>query len=171
MISLDNASIDLNGDTVDSASAFEVTVPPGWFMIGNPFNFAVSLSGLKVSDGSTEASVTGGTMTTSAIYYYENNDYVKVTDMLLPNRGYWIKNRTSASVTIKIPPVAASSGTSASVREKVTESEEQPPPPPFRESAEDGKGMCFIATCAYEKGENQTILNKVFNWMYWTYKY
>ncbi|MFC1855815.1 choice-of-anchor Q domain-containing protein [Thermodesulfobacteriota bacterium] len=151
VVSLNDTSITLTGPTVNSSNDFPVELVPGWNLIGNPFNFAVNVSDLKVGDGATDVSVAGGTLTTPVLYYYENGAYVAVTQMLA-NRGYWIKNRSATAITLKIPPIVATAAVTSEVKSLIDTDDDLPPAPPSATQEEDdSKSMCFVATAAYEE--------------------
>jgi hypothetical protein len=167
VVSLNNASINLTGDTVDSSGDFVITVPTGWYMIGNPFNFTVDVAELRVSDGGgDEVKVIDGIKTLPNLYYYENDGYVTVTQML-PNGAYWIKNTSGADITLKIPPIAVVTGGAAATVMKVPETAEAPPPPPSGDpQAADEKGMCFIAAASYDTADQDFKNTSALEWLF-----
>jgi len=75
-----------------------ITLQPGWNQIGNPFVFPVAWCGVQIVGpaDSVEAPVAwdeaGGVYDTSDVR------------ILLPFEGYWVRNRSSRSLEILIPP-------------------------------------------------------------------
>ena len=110
--------------------------------------------------------VIDGTATLKNLYYYENDGYVTVTQML-PSGAYWIKNTSGAETTLKIPPIVATAGGAAATMMKVPEADEAPPPPPSGDSqAADEKGMCFIAAASYDAADRDFKNTSVLEWLF-----
>ncbi len=149
LISMNDAIVELTGQSVDSSKDFEIEVPPGWSMMGNPFGFAVDVANIKVSDGTLEAyfAATDNTITLPELYYAMNKEYVAVTQ-ILPNRAYWVKNTTGSPIIVKIPPIVAQPVDVAKLV-KSGELAGAPPAQPADIGAIDAQGGCFIASASY----------------------
>jgi len=80
------------GKSVTTGSNFNISLQPGWNMIGNPFDFEISWNDV-IRSNSVEASLWG----------YDGQGYVNKT-RLERWEGYFVKNLESYNVTIEIPP-------------------------------------------------------------------
>ncbi len=128
----DFAFKNLNGATMPTDindGGQSTTLQPGWNMIGNPYPFAVPLSqlvGIGLSDPSGTLTwdqlVQNGWVSTSLAYWDRDpqdptSGFYRFTegnsDLLQPNRGYWIFVSTPQRIQISWPPVflAGVSGT------------------------------------------------------------
>ncbi|CAN5376235.1 hypothetical protein BH11ARM2_BH11ARM2_02760 [soil metagenome] len=95
-----------------------ITLQPGWNMIGNPYNYAVPLGQLVgVNTGNPELSFTFRELVDQGILggslaYWDNDapvpDYRFISgdaDLIIPNRGYWIRVDGATPVVIRFPRV------------------------------------------------------------------
>lgn len=84
---------------------YEMTVPPGFSMIGNPFPYTVSWTNSFRGDSVQRV-----------LWGYTNGDYDTTTTVMEPFKGYWIFNRSVRPQTVRInaSPVT---GTSLQKRE------------------------------------------------------
>nr|HID59870.1 hypothetical protein [Desulfobacterales bacterium] len=166
IIAKDGAEIDFPGDYITSGPTYDISLKPGWNQISTPYNITVPWGDVRV-DGSDVYYVKDpdNTLTQKTLWKY-NNDTGKYDSSLKmePGNGYWVKNLTDHSITLRIPAVRASGERLASSTSISTSSssEEQPPPPPGGgagySSGSDSSGEaslggsgggCFIATAAY----------------------
>lgn len=76
---------------------FSITIPPGYSMIGNPFPYPVSWKNSRIGD-SVQTVLWG--------YDPSSNAFVAESLVLAPFRGYFVKNLSQDSVTIRIDPVS-----------------------------------------------------------------
>ncbi len=168
IVSLNDATISLTGTAVDQTADYDVTIPDGWSMIGNPFDFHVNVDGITVvSSGGGEVALgsENNALTLPDLYYWDAgiSDYIVVTQ-LSPNKGYWIKNKSGGELTIKIPPAeVAAADRSALVRAASTS--EAPPMPPVSGGGSDvnvESGGCFIAEASYTTDVDNRLLRKLF---------
>jgi len=99
------------GQTVTTDSGFVLPIPPGWTMLGDPFNFTVKWDDCSLSSDSL-----------STLYYYRPEDGYHVDyPQLDPWKGYWIYNADTLGANLvvlprKMPEKTASKKTSANGR-------------------------------------------------------
>jgi len=84
------------GESAATDSAFAIALEPGWNLIGQPFAFPVSWATVGVDSNLVEPPVA-----------WSGDHYVYDVGQLEPWEGYWVKNRTSSTFWMKIPPVEA----------------------------------------------------------------
>lgn len=122
-------------------------------MIGNPFNFNILVSAIKLDDDISVISITDpdNTLTLPDLYSYAGigTGYVTVTQ-LKPNEAYWVNNISGRSLKLLFPPTAAPAPAINAI--KPVSAGESPPEPPSREASADPEN-CFIATASYKGGE------------------
>ncbi|RYG39391.1 hypothetical protein EON81_01270 [bacterium] len=118
------ASFELGGepsqapDTTTSTGAPTVVLQPGWNLIANPYNYAIPIGYIVgVNSGNNEEAFTFRELVdqgviSGALAYWDNDapvpDYRYIqsdTDLLLPNRGYWIRVDSASSVPIRFSQV------------------------------------------------------------------
>ncbi|NUN69796.1 MAG: T9SS type A sorting domain-containing protein [Bacteroidetes bacterium] len=75
---------------------FSITIPPGYSMIGNPFPYPVSWKDSRIGD-SVQTVLWG--------YDPSANAFAAESLVLAPFQGYFVKNLSKDSVTIRINPV------------------------------------------------------------------
>jgi len=85
-----------NGQSVSTSRPIVVTLEPGWNQIGNPFSFPVRWSDVLVP---------GGPSTIRGPYFFDGSEYTPATDVLLPWEGYFVRNDSSVSIALSIPPI------------------------------------------------------------------
>ena len=102
LITKDSDSWDVDsGQSVTTVNNYSITLQSGWNQIGNPFAFAVNWDDV-IKNGNMETPVGyEGSGNETAGYQYNQIQ-------LVPWKGYYIRNLESNSITIEIPPVAAS---------------------------------------------------------------
>jgi hypothetical protein len=91
----------------------EIELSPGWNMIGNPFNFPVAWDSMTV--GTLTMAEAESTTVEPPIGWVVGAGYQYGVRTLEPFDGYWVKNVTASSVTLKIPPVEADDGSAPTV--------------------------------------------------------
>ncbi len=95
LITKNKVNMDLGTTSVQSAEDdFQITLHPGYNMIGNPFPYRVSWF-----DSFKEDSVE------TMLWSYTNGRYDTVSQTMEPFRGYWVKNRAATNKTIRISSV------------------------------------------------------------------
>ncbi|MBN9501944.1 MAG: hypothetical protein J0H02_09245 [Armatimonadetes bacterium] len=101
----------------DNVGTYYINLKKGWNLIGNPFNYPVTLGQLTgVPSGSSTQSYAwtdlvkvGSVDNLLAYWNAETQSYVylqKTSDLLKPNTAYWI-NVKSSNLTLSFPPVFA----------------------------------------------------------------
>jgi photosystem II stability/assembly factor-like uncharacterized protein len=93
------------GKSVRSDMFSEILLKPGqdgdpksgWYQIGNPFAFSVSWRDIKAASGIPENIV--------PFHYNPDKKSYEVVDVLCPWNGYFIKNSSAQTITLKIPPI------------------------------------------------------------------
>ena len=91
------------GKSAPTDSAFTLNLEPGWNLIGQPFAFPVPWASVGVTATEVEPPVA-----------WQQDHYTYSVDRLEPWQGYWVKNRTSAALGLKIPPVAVTASSTTS---------------------------------------------------------
>ena len=95
-----------------STGAPNITLSPGWNLIGDPYNYSFPIGQLvgAVNNGSAETydqMVSSGVWDGSFAYYVQDNQAYNFldadTDRMLPNYGYWV--HVNEPVTISFPPI------------------------------------------------------------------
>ncbi|MBW2063052.1 MAG: hypothetical protein JRI95_16030 [Deltaproteobacteria bacterium] len=135
-------------------SGYFMELAPGWNLIGNPFNFEISVESILIKQGSTVVYLTHGNnqITQSVFWVWSNGDYVPA--LTLPaGTGGWLLNLTPypGQVFFTALPVTRSTTRQTRVEQ---DGLEKPPAPPrsfsssFSPSADSGSGGCFISTIA-----------------------
>lgn len=94
------------------------TLQSGWNLIANPYNFAVplgQLSGISAADPGnvlTFQELVNASFVSGSLAYWDNTSptpeykYVSnATDLILPNKGYWLFVNTQQQLTLSFPPV------------------------------------------------------------------
>jgi len=100
----------------EQLSGITASLSPGWNLISNPFNYAIPLGQLNGIDTNSPNSVLPFTtlvnsgLLSSAIAYYDpasqGYDYIsQVTDLMLPNQGYWIFVPSQDTIQLLYPAV------------------------------------------------------------------
>lgn len=98
------------------AGADTILLRPGWNLVGNPYPFPIELGqilGVPVDNQTATVSfakmVENQTISGALAYWDQNTQSYKyissTTDLMLPNRGYWIRVLSSQSVYLRYPPV------------------------------------------------------------------
>jgi hypothetical protein len=89
------------GKSTPTGAPYEITLKPGWTMIGDPFAFAVAWSGVL-----SDATPADEDTLLSGPYGYGGTGYRK-KDRLEPFLGYWLHNDHAGEITLHVPPVEA----------------------------------------------------------------
>jgi hypothetical protein len=91
------------GYSTGTSDPFTLVLSPGWNMIGDPYDFAVSWDSVLV-DGQTMEEAEG-VLVDSPIEWIVGQGYAPDDVRVLePFHGYWVMNLTDADVTLEIPP-------------------------------------------------------------------
>jgi DNA-binding beta-propeller fold protein YncE len=88
------------GTSLDPGSPANLILSPGWNQIGNPFAFPISWSSIMASNHDTSA-IDGPYIKKAGSTTYAP------ADAIAPFAGYFIKNKESYQISLKIPPVEA----------------------------------------------------------------
>ncbi|MBN1349274.1 Ig-like domain-containing protein [candidate division KSB1 bacterium] len=93
-----------SGYSVTTSQNYQIILQPGWNQIGNPYAFIVGWSDVQKSQDVENFLVSYfGTSNSSSGYDYTQTQ-------LEPWQGYFVKNNSTSSTTIEIPPKASSGG-------------------------------------------------------------
>ena len=91
-----------SGQSISTGRNTVLTLTPGWNQIGNPFAFPVAWQDV-IKNGNIEAPVGFDNSETDSTAGYRYNQNV-----LVPWKGYCVKNLESFDVSLEIPPVESS---------------------------------------------------------------
>lgn len=112
-----NTSLATLGTSADQNRPFDIPLNPGWNVIGNPFDFEVDWSKLKVlypgdpTPKTHDQAVADGAIN-SVLYTYASGSYV-IDYRLAPWSGYWVK--ANRNVVLRIDPIADRIGRAARI--------------------------------------------------------
>jgi hypothetical protein len=103
--------ITQNAPPIDTAPAeglstptdgpFSLVLSPGWNMLGDPFDFAVSWDSVLVNGQTMEEAES---VRVEPPIEWVSGDYIHDVRVLEPFVGYWVKNRIDTDITLQIPP-------------------------------------------------------------------
>ncbi len=100
--------ITQEGASADTNVPFEITLAPGWNLIGTPFNFPLRWLDMRVRDGGDEKSlqeaISAGALR-NGLWTYVSGQPVLANE-LQPWMGYWV--RANRAVTLLIDPAGRS---------------------------------------------------------------
>jgi len=93
-----------------------IVLKPGWNLIANPYNYSIPISqivGVTATDpteSQTFADLANQNIIGSTLSYWDQNTQSykftgSFTDLLIPNRGYWLYVNSSQDVTLSFGPV------------------------------------------------------------------
>lgn len=105
LISKNDTLIDLNGTLPNTGGPFEITLMPGWNLIGSPFAFQVLWDDCAVNGTEIPSQSYVG----QELWDWDGTTYTDVPQ-LVNGRGYWVRNLTGSTVTLAIPPIVAGPG-------------------------------------------------------------
>ncbi len=80
---------------------YRITLRPGWNMIGNPFAYEITWSRILSATG-----VPSTSLQAPVVYYPGEGLYNYSQTVLVPWRGYFVYNRTTAPIVLQVPPMA-----------------------------------------------------------------
>lgn len=80
---------------------FEISLKPGWNLIGNPFAFPVDWSSVTVNDSTIAEQ---STVSWPTWWDWEASSYTSDRSVLQPFGGCWVKNFGNSIVTLAVPP-------------------------------------------------------------------
>ncbi len=174
-------ALDFSG--TPSAAPFYLTLQPGWNFIGIPLildgtgtlvtshDFPADFTlydqnNVQISDILTFTNDLGtvgsGTLASANPYFYDGSAYTQVATLSVSS-GYWIKNNTSAALTLmrnqtgtlttlsrlgRSPAAGSLSASAAGTQSGVLIDRGSPPPPPGSAQAGDGGGAGAAADWA-----------------------
>jgi len=102
-------------DPTDRVSDIAVELNPGWNLIANPFNYAISLGDLQGLDKSNSnlpplsfSQMVGANLIAPGLAYFNQDSqgysYISATtDLMAPNTGYWIFVSSPGKVQLQFP--------------------------------------------------------------------
>lgn len=115
-----NLPLSIQGTAADTTRPFDISLNPGWNMIGDPFTFDIDWTRIQIVDGATTLSydqaVAAGIIGPS-LYSYVSGTYI-LDFRLSPWKGYWV--RSYKAVTLRIDPNTAGIGRAAAVAPAVS---------------------------------------------------
>lgn len=130
LISRDGVLVDVDGALPNTGEPFELTLLPGFNLIGSPFSFQVTWNECSVNGVKIPSQSSVGT----ELFEWTGTSYSSVATMV-NGRAYWCRNLTASSVVLEIPPIVAGPG--ATSKPIVVENGDYswsstgaPPPPP-----------------------------------------
>jgi hypothetical protein len=110
-----NLPLSTVGTTADTTRPFDITLNPGWNLIGDPFLLDIDWTKVAVVDGGVvkthDQAVSTGAIG-SALYSYVSGTYI-LNFKISPWAGYWV--RAYRSVTLRIDPINDLYGRAAAV--------------------------------------------------------
>jgi len=98
----------------DNTATYIIQLKSGWNLIGNPFNYPITLGQLTAAvtggtSGSWRDAVNAGAVNSTLAYWNTpTQSYRYITGdsaQILPNVAYWVFVRTASDVTLGFPPV------------------------------------------------------------------
>ncbi len=108
-----NLPLSIQGTPADATRPFDISLAPGWNMIGDPFLFDIDWTKSQIVDGGvvkTYDQAVSSAAIGAALYSYQSGTYV-LDFRLTPWRGYWV--RAYRAVTLRIDPVNGKIGRAA----------------------------------------------------------
>ncbi len=151
-------SVTWTGSSTAGSSFFSESLDPGWNLVHNPFDDAVSLSNLFISGGpSGSVALNSGSNldTTQGGFFWNGSGYTFENGAAVPGQAYWIQNLTSGTISLFVPRPAFATkagGVRAVSRASAPPPGVAPPPPPSAapttgggSSGGGGGGGCFLA--------------------------
>jgi hypothetical protein len=108
-----NLPLSIQGTPANPNQPFDISLAPGWNMIGDPFLVDIDWTKIKIVDGSVVKSFDQAVSTGAigaGLYTYQSGTYV-LDFKLTPWRGYWV--RSFRQVTLRIDPTTATIGRAA----------------------------------------------------------
>jgi hypothetical protein len=99
--------VDPDGGVTPITSApFPIVLDAGYNLIGNPFNFSVRWSEVRVD--TLPMSVAEGLLVEGPVGWLEGQ-YNHAIDTLVPFQGYWVKSLVQEPITLRVPGVGTGS--------------------------------------------------------------
>ena len=109
---LSDTPVTLTGLKADPAKTYEVTVGPGWNLLGCPRTDAVALADVQVRQGNAEpvtwAQAVASHLVQDHLYGYSQSAGYQLQDSLQPWCGYWMRCLVANGVTLIFPAQSAS---------------------------------------------------------------
>jgi hypothetical protein len=90
------------GLSTQTEGPYSLVLSPGWNMIGDPFDFAVSWDSVLVNGQTMEEAES--VLVEPPVEWVVGQGYEHDRRVLEPFVGYWVKNRMDTDVTLEIPP-------------------------------------------------------------------
>lgn len=111
-----NLPLAKEGTTANPTQPFDISLAPGWNMIGDPFLVDIDWTKVSVVDGGvvkTFDQAVSSAAIGAGLYTYQSGTYI-LDFRLTPWRGYWV--RAYRQVTLRIDPNSAKIGRAAAVQ-------------------------------------------------------
>jgi hypothetical protein len=142
----DHGTISLGGSPTQSSdtlptdivtgqtSQTSIELNPGWNLISNPFNYVISLGqllGVDTTNPNTTLTFTdmvSASLISASFAYYDPQsqgyNYIsQISDLLVPNQGYWVFVQTTDNLNLVFPTVLSPSVRAVAAPWKQTESQ------------------------------------------------
>ncbi len=118
LITLDGHRIDTGparGVTTPTDRPHEITLEPGWNLVGNPFNFAVAWDSMTLDTLSTLVEPPRG---------WNGGWLPNDVEVFEPFDGYWVMNQHNSPISLRIPPVEAAATAMVAAAESADETDD-----------------------------------------------
>jgi len=128
-------------------------IKSGWNLIGNPFNYEISVESIIVQEGATEVYLThGDNQITQPVFWIWSNGVYVPAPTLPAGTGGWLLKLTPGDGRVFFPAASGSRSSSRKAMVVPRDLERPPAPPSFlsQPSSEGGGGGCFISTLTNE---------------------
>ncbi|MEW6685949.1 MAG: FlgD immunoglobulin-like domain containing protein [Candidatus Edwardsbacteria bacterium] len=89
-----------SGTTIRTGSPYSINLAPGWNDIATPFFFSVDWNRIKLATGNDSIYLRG-------LYTYDGNSWQYPIERLEPFKGYAVKNISTGTISLKIPPLSS----------------------------------------------------------------
>ncbi|MEW5725775.1 MAG: hypothetical protein AB1896_21880, partial [Thermodesulfobacteriota bacterium] len=136
--------------SLNGQPGYKLSLPYGWNMTGNPFNFPVSVGDIYVGQGGVFKKLTdpGNTFTQQIFWVWSGGTYVAAA-LLGEGEGGWIKCLSSGGCEVFYPAGGGAGDAAADMIQPAADVERPPlPPGAFSDAGAGGGGGggggCFV---------------------------